>query len=120
MVLADKVFRLSSQTSVLLFYYITLYIVFYRATALLFSLSTNDKLPVYNSSSVRKSVTNNKLMQLSVKYFMLHPFDEILWRPRILITGSKFIYHAFTVLQQVLPAMFIDFIMKTTGKPQTM
>lgn len=51
---------------------------------------------------------------------MLHPFDEILWRPRVLITSSKFIFYILTILQQVLPAIFIDFVMKTTGKPQTM
>ncbi|XP_022171253.1 putative fatty acyl-CoA reductase CG5065 isoform X1 [Myzus persicae] len=80
--------------------------------------SSDNPLTVYNCSSVKKSITNSKLMQFAVKYFMLHPFDEILWRPRILITGSKRLFHYLTIIQQVLPAMLIDFVLKTTGQPQ--
>lgn len=78
------------------------------------------QIPVYNSSSVKKSVTNNELMQLAVKYFMLHPFDEVQWRPRILITSSKRLFLFLTLLQQVLPAIIIDTVLKATGLPQTM
>lgn len=86
----------------------------------LFRSLSDKKLTVYNSSSVRRSVNNSTLLELSVKYFMLHPFDQILWRPRIFVTSSKFLYYFLTILQQVIPALLIDFVLRTTGQPQTM
>ncbi|XP_027850381.2 fatty acyl-CoA reductase 1-like isoform X2 [Aphis gossypii] len=81
--------------------------------------SPSDKpLTVYNSSSVKKSITNNKLMQFAVKYFRLHPFDEILWKPRLYSTSSKRLFKILVIIQQVLPAILIDFLLEATGKPQ--
>ncbi|XP_029343509.1 fatty acyl-CoA reductase 1 [Acyrthosiphon pisum] len=81
--------------------------------------SSDNPLTVYNSSSVKKSITNGQIMQIAVKYFMLHPFDEILWRPRMLITGSKRLFYYLTIIQQLLPAMLLDFVLKIIRQPQT-
>lgn len=78
--------------------------------------SSDNPLTVYNSSSVKKSITNSELIQIAVKYFMLHPFDEILWRPRIFVTTSKPIFFFLTIIQQVLPALLVDIVQKATGK----
>lgn len=80
----------------------------------------DNKISVYNSSSTDKSVTNNMLLKFGVKYFIKYPFDEVFWRPRVLVTGSKFIYTSLTIIQQVLPALFITFLMKIIGKPHSM
>jgi hypothetical protein len=76
----------------------------------------DSKLSVYNGSSLKKSVSNSMLMEFAVKYFLLYPFDEVLWRPRIRVTNSKFIYTSLTIIQQVLPALLISFVMKVIGK----
>ncbi|XP_015373241.1 PREDICTED: putative fatty acyl-CoA reductase CG5065, partial [Diuraphis noxia] len=82
------------------------------------NLSSDNPLTVYNCSTVKKSITNNQIMQFAVKYFLLHPFDEILWRPKIFITASKRIFYYLTIIQQVFPAILIDFVLKITGIPQ--
>jgi len=54
-------------------------------------------------------------MQLAVKYFIQHPFDDVFWRPRIYVTGSKFLFITLTIIQQVLPAIFVDSVLKALG-----
>ncbi|XP_026816393.1 putative fatty acyl-CoA reductase CG5065 [Rhopalosiphum maidis] len=80
--------------------------------------SADSPLTVYNSSSVKKSITNNQILQYGVKYLMSHPFDDILWRPRFFITSSKILYKYLTIIQQLLPAILIDFVLRTTGIEQ--
>lgn len=79
-------------------------------------LLPDTQIPVYNSSSVRKSVTVNMMIELSLKYFQSHPFDEILWRPNLVMTSSKFVFTLLTLLKQVIPGILIDGAMKSTGK----
>lgn len=82
------------------------------------SSPSDSPLTVYNSSSVKKSITNHKLTQFAVKYFRLHPFDEILWRPRLYSTSSKRLFKILAIIQQVIPSILIDFLLETTGKQQ--
>ncbi|VVC29754.1 Male sterility, NAD-binding,NAD(P)-binding domain,Forkhead-associated (FHA) domain,Fatty acyl-CoA [Cinara cedri] len=79
----------------------------------------DNKLTVYNCSSVNKSVTNKQILQMSLKYIKKHPFDEILWRPNIFITPCYFIFYIVTITHQVLPCIFIDFILRALNYPQT-
>ncbi|XP_050438687.1 putative fatty acyl-CoA reductase CG5065 [Adelges cooleyi] len=76
----------------------------------------DNNLPIYNCSSVKKSIKVNEILQLAVKYFMINPYDEMLWRPRILVTSSVLLFTVLSLLQQVFPAMLIDFAMKVSGK----
>jgi len=83
--------------------------------------SVSDKnITVYNSAIVDKSLKNKDLSQYSVKYSMLYPFDEILWRPRVIVTTSKLLFYTLIIIQQVLPALILDNIIKAFNIPQTM
>jgi len=80
-------------------------------------LEMNDTIPVYNSASVSKSVSNKELLDLGMKTLEQYPFDEILWRPSIKLTTCFYYYYIVTIIEQVLPAIFFDALLDLIGKP---
>lgn len=81
-----------------------------------FSLLSDTQIPVYNCSSVRKSVTTNSLTKHLLKYFESHPFHDILWRPSVYVTSSKFLFTLLTIIKQVIPGILINAAVKGAGK----
>lgn len=77
----------------------------------------NNQIPVYNSASVSKSVSNQELLILGMKTVEEYPFEEMLWRPSIIITTCYYYYIIITIFQQVLPAIFFDALLDLIGKP---
>lgn len=51
-----------------------------------------------------------------LKYFELHPFHDILWRPSLNVTSSKFVFTLLTIIKQVIPGILINAAMKGAGK----
>lgn len=77
----------------------------------------DNPLPVYNSASVSKSITNNELLNLGMDVIKDYPFEEMLWRPNIVLTTCFFYFYIGTMVQQVLPAIFIDTLASFVKKP---
>lgn len=77
----------------------------------------NNPIPVYNSASISKSVSNQELLVLGMKILEEHPFEEMLWRPSITITTCFYYYKIVTIIEQVLPAIFFDALLDFIGKP---
>ncbi|CAI6356237.1 unnamed protein product [Macrosiphum euphorbiae] len=80
-------------------------------------LEMDDTIPVYNSASVSKSVSNEELLDLGMKTLEQYPFDEMLWRPSIKFTTCFYYYYISTIIEQVLPAIFFDALLDLIGKP---
>lgn len=43
------------------------------------------------------------------------PLEGIIWSPRTTITKSPFVYYILVLLLHILPALFLDAIMKLFG-----
>jgi len=80
-------------------------------------LEMDDSIPVYNSASVSKSVSNKELLDLGMKTLEQYPFDEMLWRPSIKFTTCFYYFYIATIIEQVLPAIFFDALLDLIGKP---
>jgi hypothetical protein len=80
-------------------------------------LEEDNPVPVYNSASVSKSVSNEELLHLGMKTLEQYPFDEMLWRPTIKFTTCFYSYYISTIIEQVLPAIFFDALLDLIGKP---
>lgn len=80
-------------------------------------LEMNNTIPVYNSASVSKSVSNKELLDLGMKIIEQYPFDEMMWRPSIKFTMCFYYYYICTIIEQVLPAIFFDALLDLIGKP---
>ncbi|XP_022171256.1 fatty acyl-CoA reductase 1-like [Myzus persicae] len=80
-------------------------------------LELDDAVPVYNSASVSKSVSNKELLDLGMRTLEQYPFDEMLWRPTIKFTTCFYSYYISTIIEQVLPAIFFDALLDLIGKP---
>lgn len=76
----------------------------------------DDSIPVYNSASVSKSVSNGQLMTMGMKIIEDYPFEEMMWRPSIRITKCFYYFYVSTILEQVLPAIIFDALLDLIGK----
>ncbi|XP_050439097.1 putative fatty acyl-CoA reductase CG5065 [Adelges cooleyi] len=85
-----------------------------RATS---SPGNNGLLPVYNSASVSKSISNNQLTEMGLKFMQFYPFEIMMWRPQISITSCYYYYYTATLLQQVLPSILVDGLLNIFGIP---
>lgn len=104
-------------TRVSLLTYLQLF-VFYVS----WSSPSDDKRAVCNSSSANKTTTNNgqTLLHRALKYFVSHPFDEIMCRPSFFRYVCRVhIFYIVVVFQQVLPSTLVDYVLKTIGYPQS-
>uniref|UniRef100_A0A2H8TGL7 Fatty acyl-CoA reductase n=2 Tax=Melanaphis sacchari TaxID=742174 RepID=A0A2H8TGL7_9HEMI len=81
------------------------------------SLGEDNLVPVYNSASVSKSVSNEELLHLGMKTIEQYPFDEMLWRPTIKFTTCFYYFYLSTLIEQVFPAIFFDALLDLIGKP---
>lgn len=77
----------------------------------------DNQIPIYNSASVSKSVSNETMSQLGMKTIEEYPFEEMLWRPSIRFTTCLYYFQMVTILKQVLPAIFFDALLNFIGKP---
>lgn len=85
---------------------------------ILFSLLEKENyVPVYNSASVSKSVSNEQLLDVGMKILEQYPFDEMIWRPKINFTTCFYYYYISTIIEQVFPAIFFDAFLDLIGKP---
>lgn len=73
-------------------------------------------LPIYHTATGSKSISNGELIQYGLESTLKYPHEEMIWRPNISLTHCFYYYYIVTVLQQVIPAMFIDWVFKITGK----
>lgn len=89
----------------------------YKIVFMIGSSPEDNPIPVYNSASVSKSVSNGELLQIGMKILEEYPFEEMLWRPKITFTNCFYYYHIATILYQVLPAIFFDALLDLIGKP---
>jgi len=76
----------------------------------------DNPIPVYNSASVSKSISNKDLLKDGMRALEKYPFEECLWYPSIKITTCFYYYYIVTILRQVLPALFIDALLDLMGK----
>lgn len=81
------------------------------------SLLEKNQIHVYNSASVSKSISNEELLNIGMKIIEIYPFEEMLWRPSIKFTTCFYFYYISTILEQVLPAIFLDALLDFLGKP---
>lgn len=86
----------------------------------IFSFQSDNNLSVYNCSSVKESITISTISEIGLLYILKHPFDEVLWRPRVHITSSKLLFYILLIMQQVSLAFFVDSMLSAVGKKSTM
>jgi len=56
-------------------------------------------------------------MEMGKKVIEEYPFEEMLWRPSIVITMCFYYYYVITIIKQVIPAIFVDALLDFIGKP---
>ncbi|CAL1687698.1 unnamed protein product [Lasius platythorax] len=81
----------------------------------------NDKrniLPlVYNcSSSHRMNPSHILLMQISEKVVAEIPLEDMIWTPGVITTKSRFFYGILVLLLHIIPAIFIDGLLRFAGR----
>lgn len=71
---------------------------------------------VYNCSSNQiKTMDIQNIVRTGFNITKIVPLDNVLWKPYTTITKSKFVYYILVLLLHIIPALFLDGIMKLFG-----
>ena len=72
---------------------------------------------MYNCSSCGlKGCTNREIVNLGYKFSGEIPLEGMLWRPGGFMTQNQTIYYIAMLILHLLPAVFIDGILKLVGR----
>ncbi|XP_072751895.1 uncharacterized protein [Anoplolepis gracilipes] len=76
----------------------------------------NDTIHIYNCSSYDKKCINIKnLVEMGFQITKEIPLDYLIWSPSTMIIRSRFFYYIMMLMLHILPALFIDGILKLFG-----
>ncbi|XP_011705903.1 PREDICTED: putative fatty acyl-CoA reductase CG8306 [Wasmannia auropunctata] len=80
-------------------------------------IKTEDKTTdVYNcSSSQMKSMSIDHIVRIGFSFIKDVPMNNTIWKPGTTITKSYWIYYISVLLLHILPAIFLDGVMKLLG-----
>ncbi|XP_011880536.1 PREDICTED: fatty acyl-CoA reductase 1-like, partial [Vollenhovia emeryi] len=75
-----------------------------------------NTIDIYNCTSNQiKYLTNKGSLDVGMKITEEIPLDNILWKPRTILTTSSFVYYILVLLLHVIPATILDGMMKLYG-----
>lgn len=75
------------------------------------------EVPVYNYGlSKAKAIPIWNIISTGMKFAEMYPVANLMWYPSVFITNNLFVYTLFFYFAQILPAIFIDFILKLAGQ----
>lgn len=81
------------------------------------SLKPTDDIPIYNCCNGNISTMSiSTIIRKGYQILSEVPLGPGLWHPYILSTESKIIHYFMMILQQLLPAIFIDLLLKAVGR----
>lgn len=81
-----------------------------------YSIAEDSTIHVYNCSSYTiEIITMEELVELGFSITKDIPLEGIIWKPHSTLTKNKFFYYFVMLLLHVLPALFIDGILKLCG-----
>ncbi|XP_018354808.1 PREDICTED: putative fatty acyl-CoA reductase CG5065 isoform X2 [Trachymyrmex septentrionalis] len=79
-------------------------------------IKIENKIDVYNcSGNSIKPITLESMVSLGLGLTKDVPMDNILWKPGTTITKNFLIYYVLILLLHILPAIFLDGVMKLFG-----
>ncbi|XP_020291111.1 fatty acyl-CoA reductase 1-like [Pseudomyrmex gracilis] len=80
------------------------------------SISEDNSLHIYNSSvNNHKSVSLEEMIHTGFRALCDIPLEHTIWKPNTIIAKNRLLYYVLTLILQVLPALFIDAILKIIG-----
>ncbi|XP_072948634.1 putative fatty acyl-CoA reductase CG5065 [Epargyreus clarus] len=80
-------------------------------------LSPTDDIPIYHCCSGKLvQVTLKQFVQMGLDMSKKCPLNNVLWSINCSVTSSKFMYQFWFLFLQLLPAVFVDSILRICGK----
>ncbi|XP_012229974.1 fatty acyl-CoA reductase 1 [Linepithema humile] len=80
------------------------------------TITEDNKIHVYNCSSYNvKPLNMQQLVDLGFRISKKIPLEGIIWTPHSTLTKNRFLYYLMVLFLHVLPALFIDTILKLCG-----
>lgn len=92
--------------------------IFYYIVRKFSSDKSQDKsVDVYNASNNKvNNVSNRELMSLGLDLCWDVPLNDTLWYPSVTMTSCRYNYYLQVLFRHVLPALFVDGILKFLNK----
>ncbi|GAB1864505.1 Fatty acyl-CoA reductase [Camponotus japonicus] len=79
-------------------------------------ITEDNTMHIYNCSSHDvKQINLKNLIQMAFKITEDVPLDKIIWSPATTITKNPYLFYILVLIMHILPAFFIDRIMKLFG-----
>ncbi|XP_020299301.1 putative fatty acyl-CoA reductase CG8306, partial [Pseudomyrmex gracilis] len=80
------------------------------------SISEDNTVHIYNSSLCNiKSISLSEMLSTGLRNFSDIPFERIIWKPNVIMTKSRLLYYILMIILHIVPALFIDRILKLFG-----
>ncbi|CAK1546455.1 unnamed protein product [Leptosia nina] len=80
-------------------------------------LEASDEIPVYHCCAGNlKAVTTREVAQIGRNFIFDVPLNDNLWGVSETLTSNVFIYYLCVIFSHLLPAVFIDLILRLLGK----
>ncbi|XP_020290521.1 fatty acyl-CoA reductase 1-like [Pseudomyrmex gracilis] len=80
------------------------------------SISEDNSLHIYNSSLCNiKSISLGEMIRTGVRVFYDIPIERMIWKPSVIMTKSRLLYYILVIILHIVPALFIDRILKLFG-----
>ncbi|XP_051167352.1 putative fatty acyl-CoA reductase CG5065 isoform X2 [Leptopilina boulardi] len=81
------------------------------------TITRDPSVHVYNCCSAEvKAVSTSEVIEMGLKVNKEIPLEGVLWFPSVTITKNKTLFYFLMIIYHLLPAYFIDGLLKTTGK----
>ncbi|XP_053986401.1 putative fatty acyl-CoA reductase CG5065 [Hylaeus volcanicus] len=81
------------------------------------TVTKDPEVHVYNSTSYQiRRILNRELVAMGHRINRNTPLEGIIWYPRTYITTSTFIHYILTWIVHLIPAIFIDALLKLSGR----
>ncbi|XP_043285674.1 putative fatty acyl-CoA reductase CG5065 [Venturia canescens] len=85
------------------------------------TITKDPSVHVYNCSSAdTKNITLQELINMGLKYNEQIPLEGCLWKPSTIRTNEKIVYYILMLFLHLLPAIFIDGLLKMSGRKPTL
>ncbi|KAL6266507.1 hypothetical protein P5V15_003356 [Pogonomyrmex californicus] len=80
------------------------------------TIAEDKTIDVYNcASNDIKKVDLRNIVQMAFEIAEKIPLEGIIWKPQTMITNNRFNYFCWVLLLHILPALFLDGILKLCG-----
>ena len=81
------------------------------------TVTEDPDVHVYNASFYEiRRVCQQQMIEMGFAVTETAPFEGIIWYPRTTLTGNPFYYNLLTFFLHLLPALFIDGLLKLRGR----